>query len=94
MTVILLLAHLLAFAAPALGVGFVLWLGLRLRRAGRLGRGAQLALLAGGGVLVLLAGLIAFGRDGRIATYAALVLVQGSLAWWLSGSARTGPRGR
>ncbi len=85
MTVILMLAHLLAFAAPALGVALVLCLGLWLRRSARLGRGAQFALLAGGGVLVLLAGLIAFGRDGRMATYAALVLVQGSLAWWLRG---------
>ena len=79
MTAVLLLEHVLAFIAPAVGVALVLALGLRLRRAGRFGRGTQLA------VLVLLAGLIAFGRDGRVATYAALVLVQGSLAWWLRG---------
>ena len=85
MTVILMLAHGLAFAAPAVGVATVLWLGLQLRRAGRLGPGTQYALIAVGGVLVLLAGLIAFGRDGRMASYAALVLVQGSLAWWLRG---------
>lgn len=35
------------------------------------------------GVVVLLAGLVYFGRDGKIATYAALVVVQGTLAWWL-----------
>lgn len=100
MTVILLLAHLFAFVAPALGVAVVLWLGLRIRRAGGLSGAAQLGLLVGAGVLVLLAGLIAMGRDGRMATYAALVLVQGSLAWWmrgrgaLSGPGRKGPRGR
>ena len=33
--------------------------------------------------LVLLAGLVFFGRDGKMATYAALVAVQGTLAWWL-----------
>lgn len=85
MTVILLLEHVLAFVAPALGVAGVLALGLRLRRVGRFGRGTQLAILVTGGVLVLLAGLIAFGRDGKVATYAALVFVQGSLAWWLRG---------
>ena len=34
------------------------------------------------GVLVLLAGLVLLGRDGKMATYAALVLVQGGLAAW------------
>jgi hypothetical protein len=32
---------------------------------------------------VLLAGLVFFGRDGKMATYAALVLVQGTLGWWM-----------
>ncbi|RFP80280.1 hypothetical protein DY262_07530 [Hydrogenophaga borbori] len=85
MTPALLLGHVLGLIAPAVGVALVLWLGLRLRRAGRFGRGTQLAVLATAGVLVLLAGLIAFGRDGKVATYAALVLAQGSLAWWLRG---------
>ncbi len=85
MTAILLLEHVLAFIAPALGVALVLALGLRLRRAGRFGLGTQVAILVTGGVLVLLAGLVVFGRDGRVATYAALVFVQGSLAWWLRG---------
>lgn len=85
MTAILLVEHVLAFIAPALGVALVLGMGLRLRRAGRFRRGTQFAVLVTGGVLVLLAGLIVFGRDGRVATYAALVLVQGSLAWWLRG---------
>ncbi|NCT96745.1 MAG: hypothetical protein GXD23_05195 [Comamonadaceae bacterium] len=85
MTPALLLGHVLGLIAPAVGVALVLWLGLRLRRAGRFGRGTQLAVLVTAGVLVLLAGLIAFGRDGKVATYAALVLAQGSLAWWLRG---------
>lgn len=85
MTPILLLGHVLGLVAPAVGVALLLWLGLWLRRSGRFGRGTQLAVLVAGGVLVLLAGLIAFGRDGKVATYAALVFVQGSLAWWLRG---------
>ena len=56
------------------------------RRAVRLGKGAQLAALIAAGVVVLVAGLVVFGRDGRMLTYAALVLAQGSLAWWLRGS--------
>lgn len=43
----------------------------------------QWAVLAGAGVLVLLGGLVVFGRDGKMWTYAALVLVQGSLVWWM-----------
>lgn len=78
-------AHVLGFLAPAAGVALLLWLGLRARRATRLGAGAQWVLLFLAGVLVLLAGLIVFGRDGRVASYGALVLVQGSLAWWLRG---------
>ena len=36
-------------------------------------------------VAVLLAGLVVFGRDGKMLTYTALVLAQGSLAWWVRG---------
>jgi hypothetical protein len=35
---------------------------------------------------VLLAGLVFFGRDGKMATYAALVLAQGTLAWRFRGA--------
>ena len=87
MTPLSVLAHLAGFVAPALGVGLLLWSGLRIRRKGRPGFGAstQLVVLCAAGVTVLLAGLVFFGRDGKIATYAALVLAQGTLAWWLRG---------
>ncbi len=85
MTVLLLLEHVIAFIGPAVGLAFVLWLGLRARRAVRFGPLVQFGLLLAVGVLVLLAGLVVFGRDGRMLTYAALVTSQGTLAWWLRG---------
>lgn len=87
MTLLSLLAHFAGFVAPALGVGLLLWAGLRIRRKGRPGFGAamQLSMLCVAGVVVLLIGLVYFGRDGKIATYAALVLAQGTVAWWLRG---------
>jgi len=85
MTAGLLLGHALGFVLPALGVAILLWLGLRVRRARRFGPATQFAVLLAGGVVVLVAGLVLFGRDGRMAVYAALVGVQGTLAWWLRG---------
>ena len=87
MTLVSLVAHLVGFVAPALGVGFLLWASLRIRRKGRpgFGRATQLALLWFVGIVVLLVGLVFFGRDGKIATYASLVVAQGTLAWWLRG---------
>lgn len=87
MTPLSVLVHLAGFVAPAFGVGLMLWAGLRVRRKGRPGFGSamQLSLLWFAGIGVLAAGLIYFGRDGKIATYAALVLAQGTLAWWLRG---------
>jgi hypothetical protein len=38
------------------------------------------------GMVVLLAGLVYFGRDGKMATYAVLVLAQGTLAWRFRGA--------
>lgn len=84
-----LLYHLAGFVAPALGVAVMLWLALLLRRGQRKsgGRpGRDLLWLCLIGVAVLLAGLVYFGRDGKMATYALLVLAQGTLAWRLRGS--------
>jgi hypothetical protein len=86
--------HLLNFALPALLVAGLLApavVGLRgPARGGRAWRrfwGAWLA-LALCGLTVLVAGLVLFGRDGKMATYGALVLVTGSMAWWLHGRGR------
>ena len=87
MTPLSVLAHLAGFVAPALGVGLLLWAGLRIRRKVRPGFSSarQLSMLWVAGTVVLLVGLVYFGRDGKIATYAALVVAQGTLAWWLRG---------
>jgi len=84
-----ILLHLGNFALPALAMAGLLSLGV-LGRSGltplaagwrRLWR--VWAWLAASGLAVLVAGLVGFGRDGKMATYAVLVLVMGSLAWWL-----------
>lgn len=76
--------HLLSFIAPA----FFLALGLALlapvllpaKRRGS-GRWVSLALNFVVGCAVLAAGLWYFGRDGKMVTYAALVLVMASAQW-------------
>jgi hypothetical protein len=88
MTFLDLLFHLAGFLAPAVGVAVMLWLALLLRRGQRksVGRpGRDLVWLVAIGVAVLLAGLVYFGRDAKMATYAGLVLAQGTLAWRLRG---------
>ena len=52
-------------------------------KAGRWTARRELGALCALGALVLLAGLVVFGRDGKMLTYTALVLAQGSLAWWV-----------
>jgi hypothetical protein len=79
------LLHLLNFVAPALGVGLIasalaklLW-----RKALRAASFKTLVLwTAAVGMGVLLAGLVAFGRDGRMATYGLLVLSTTLVLWW------------
>ena len=85
MTPLAFLGHLAGFVAPAVFMALVLWAVPRLRRRGRAAPGAGLEafMLVVAGIVVLLAGLVVFGRDGKMATYAALVVVQGTLAWWL-----------
>lgn len=86
MTFFGLLGHLAGFLAPALALALMLSLAPRWRAAGRktrLGWPASAGLLLGVGALVLVAGLALYGRDAKMGTYTALVLVQGTLGWWL-----------
>jgi hypothetical protein len=84
MTILGFFFHLLGFAAPALVVAGVLWLALRRSRVrGGWSRARQYRVLAVVGLLILSAGWVFTGADGSMATYAALVFGQGSLAAWL-----------
>lgn len=81
-----LLNHLLNFAAPAFFVALLLALAtwpFRSKRPGAQGLWAQAAINFVAGVVVLVAGLAYFGRDGTMATYVALVAVCGTVQWWL-----------
>ena len=78
--------HLLSFAAPAVGVAFLL------ASAGRWVGGPEarrhpwwVAFLADFlvGLAVLFAGLWLFGRDGKMATYALLVLAAATAQWFV-----------
>ena len=85
MTFFALLWHLAGFLAPALGLAAVLWTVPRLwkrTRAARWSPRTEALMLLGSGLAVLVAGLIVFGRDGKMFTYTALVLAQASVAWW------------
>jgi hypothetical protein len=85
MTFFALLNHVLGLLLPALGVAAVLLLLPRLWPRGRKGRWTlktEAVWLVCSGFLVLLAGLVVFGRDGKMLTYTALVVVMGTLAWW------------
>ena len=43
------------------------------------------------GSAVLAAGLVLWGRDGKMLTYGALVLAGGSCQWWLQRGWRSAP---
>ncbi|MET1113601.1 MAG: hypothetical protein ABWY08_01425 [Comamonas sp.] len=85
------LAHLLNFAAPALVLALGLALAARVivpKDAHLTGWWVQIAINFVAGCGVLLAGLVWFGRDGKLATYAALVLACATCQWVLSGAWR------
>jgi hypothetical protein len=79
--------HLLNFFTPAVGVGCLGAAAVKLLWRRELA-GVSWRRLAGwgtaGGTGALLAGLLLFGRDGRMATYALLVGVS-ALAFWGAG---------
>ncbi|MBX9613000.1 MAG: hypothetical protein K2X51_15370 [Burkholderiales bacterium] len=78
--------HLLNFIAPALFVAGLVLLGSRFllkKVASAPAKWKQFAINFVIGVAVLAGGLVLFGRDGKMATYAALVLAQGTVQWLL-----------
>jgi hypothetical protein len=81
--------HLLSFVAPAFAVALLVTLLARLllpRNPQRMGWLASFALNFIAGLAALGAGLWYFGRDGKMATYAAVVLAVATCQW-LSGRA-------
>ena len=95
MTAYLLFDHLINSMAPALFVA--LGLVLLVRLIGRFFRSkrpltqslyAQAAIIFVVNLLVLLTGLVVFGNDGKMLTYAALVLGAALCQWVLLGSFR------
>ena len=93
MTAYLLADHLLNFMAPAafVALGLVLLSRLfagffRSKRPVVSGIGAQFAIVFIVNLFLLGAGLVIFGNDGKMASYAALVLGSGLCLWFLAGS--------
>lgn len=79
------LNHLLNFVAPAVCVGlFVAMVAPLMYRKTPMSRSlrAQAAINVVAGLMALLAGLLFFGRDGKMASYAALVLACAASQWW------------
>ena len=76
--------HLLSFAAPALAVAMLVALAARLilpRRPADLAWWLQIAMNSIAGLATLVAGLWYFGVDGKMATYAALVVIIAGCQW-------------
>ncbi|VTU14665.1 MULTISPECIES: hypothetical protein [unclassified Variovorax] len=86
-----LIDHLLNFIAPAFAVGFLCALLGRLamrKAAGTPAWWTQGAINFIVGIVVLAAGLIVFGHDGRMLTYGALVAACGTSQWLVAGGWR------
>ena len=82
-----LLIHLLNFAAPALAVALLVAAGARVflaRQAEGASWPASFAIDFIAGLAASAAGLWHFGVDGKMATYAALVLAVATTQWLLS----------
>ena len=90
MTAYLLLDHILNFLAPAAALALLLVLLSRIfsrflasKKPLSQSIYAQAAIVFIVNVLVLAAGLVLFGNDGKMATYAALVLASAVCQWVL-----------
>lgn len=79
-----LLNHLLNFAAPAVALAVMMPVFARLTSAGKVARAGlvvQSAVNFAACIAVLLAGLVMWGHDGKMLTYAAMVLVCATTQW-------------
>ncbi len=76
--------HLMSFAAPAFALALLLPLAARAlmpKQATARSYRSQAAIDFVAGLVVLAGGLWYFGRDGKMATYAALVVVMATVQW-------------
>jgi len=85
MSILQMALHLLFFFLPALALAlFCVGCGTWLFRPGAgLPWTRRWAWNAAAGALVLVAGLVVFDNDGKMATYAALVMVSATVEWLL-----------
>ena len=86
-----LLNHLLNFLAPAVAVGLVLAVATPIFDRKKLAIRAvavQAAINSIVGVLALALGLWFFGRDGKMASYGALVAAAAASQWWAARGRR------
>ena len=82
MTVWLLILHLFNFVLPALAMAVLMpWAGRWVMGSGGAPLRRRMAVHAVAGVLVLVAGLVLQGHDGKMSTYLALVLVAATAEW-------------
>jgi hypothetical protein len=95
MTFYLLANHLLNFVLPAAAVALLLVLSSRVlggvfrsSRPVAVTWWAQTAIVFAANVAVLVAGLVFFGRDGKMMTYAAMVAGAAACQWILLGAWR------
>jgi hypothetical protein len=78
--------HLLNFFVPALGTAALCALGAKGLWRRELAGVSWRRLAAWGavaGAAALVGGLVIFGRDGKMATYAALVVATAAAQWWV-----------
>ncbi len=83
--------HVLNFLFPALGVAVLASGAAKLfwrRELAGVGWRRLILWTAAAGAAALVGGLVVFGRDGKMASYAALVLASAGALWWLGFGAR------
>ncbi len=79
-----LILHLFNFVLPALAMAVLMpWAGRWVMGSGGAPLRRRMVIHAVAGVLVLVAGLLVQGHDGRMSTYMALVLVAATVEWAL-----------
>ncbi len=86
MSALALINHVINFLAPALWLALLLPLLARVfmkKRPAAHTMSAQVAINFAVGCGVLIAGLVLFGRDGKMLTYLGLVVMAASTQWWL-----------